>query len=241
MRVAPKPDQLTEVYIDESSQTKHQYLVLGALVISLTDSKEFERAIQKARLPELPLGEAKWTKVSKGKLTAYKRMVDSFFDHQKKAHFHSLFVDTTKQDHNRFNNGSRDIGFNKEIYQLATKVAKLYPDSFFHLYPDHRDTTQTPDDLRLMLNRGRQKKQDQRDWPFRRCQFRNSKEVLLLQMTDILTGAIAFELNGHSTAFDASPAKIALSKHIFERAKVADVLKGTVPSAPFTIWPRKLR
>jgi hypothetical protein len=65
------------------------------------------------------------------------------------------------------------------------KCARLYA-NLFHVYPDRRNTTQTPEGLRLILNRGCRSKGDKRDWPFRRCQFRDSKTTSLLQLADII-------------------------------------------------------
>lgn len=184
MRVPAKPEDIVEVYVDESSQNKHRYLVIGAIVLQLRHSGNVIDLIKKARLPELPKGEAKWTKVSKSKLAAHKRLVDIFFDHAEDIHFHSLYVDTTKQDHKKFNSGDSEIGFNKELYQLANKVGRIYAEPYFHIYPDHRNTKSSPEELRLILNRGATKRGDKRDWPVRRCQFRDSKETLNLLRTD---------------------------------------------------------
>lgn len=80
MRVPAKPEDIIEAYIDESSQNKHRFLVLGAVIFRMTSAQKFNDLIGTARLPELPQGEAKWTKVSKAKLAAYKRLVDVLFD-----------------------------------------------------------------------------------------------------------------------------------------------------------------
>jgi hypothetical protein len=241
MRVPAKPEDIVEVYADESSQNKHRYLVLGAIVVELLNAPSLSEAIRKARLPELPQGEAKWVKVSKSKLVAYKRVVDVVFDNQDKWHFHSLFVDTTQQDHKKFNGGDSEIGFNKELYQLANKIGQLYPDAYFHLYPDYRDTKSTPEELRLILCQGARKRGDKRDWLVRRCQFRDSKKTVPLQAADILVGAIAYQLNGHDKANDASPAKVELAQYIMKRAGIADIVRGTARVAKFSVWPRQLR
>jgi hypothetical protein len=144
-------------------------------------------------------------------------------------------------DHRKYNEGSGEIGFNKELYQLANKIARLYSDHLFHLYPDNRETNQRPEDLRLILNRGRIKQGDARDWPFRRCQFRDSKTTLQLQLVDVLTGGIAYSLNGHGANDKASPAKKELSAYILQRAGITDIHKGTARIAKFSVWPRKLR
>ncbi len=241
MRVAPDPSIIADVYVDESSQNNHRYLVIGCVATMTTDAGALGASIMKARLPELPQDEAKWTKVSKKKLAAYKRVVDVLFREDVGVHFHSLVVDTTQVDHKRFNAGSREIGFNKEVYQLAMKCARLYSTALFHLYPDNRVTTQKPEDLRLMLNRGCCKGGDKRDWPFRRCQFRDSKITPPLQLVDIIIGGLAYRLNGHDKKENASPAKSELSAHILERANIVDPFKDTARSADFTIWHRRLR
>jgi hypothetical protein len=45
---------------------------------------------------------------------------------------------------------------------------------------------------------------------FRRVKFLDSKEVICLQVVDRLTGAIAYELNGHSKKAEASDFRIDL-------------------------------
>ena len=241
-RRSPDPARIREVYIDESSQTKHRFLLLGAVTIPLLEQAEATRALLDSRLPELPSGEMKWVKVSTAKIEAYKRFIDTFFDHKSctNAHFHSVVIDTHKLNDKQYNDGSREIGFNKEIYQLANKCAEIYP-GLFHLYPDHRETTNTPDQLRLILNRGRRKKGDKRSWPFRRCQFRDSGKVAILQLADLLLGAIAFNLNGHHHKDGASRAKIDLMRHVLHRAGIQDPDSDTSRTGKFTIWHRKLR
>lgn len=237
----PSSPSLSEVYIDESS-TQHQYLVLGAVIIDQADVAEFLGALWSARLPELPQGEMKWTKVSRAKLPAYKRLVDLFFRprYHFGPHFHALVVDATKVNHRVYNKGSREIGFNKEVYQLAMKCGRLYT-GLFHVYPDKRETNQRPEDLRLMLNRGIRAKGDTRDWPFRRVQFRDSKKTELLQLADIFAGAIAYRLNRHHEEFSASDAKVALSEHVLKAAGIVDVSRDTHMRGKFTVWHRVLR
>jgi hypothetical protein len=76
MRERPKPSDILDVYIDESSQNNHRFLVLGCVVLTSTDATPLGDLIMRARLPDLPEKEAKWSKVSRGKLVAYKRIVD---------------------------------------------------------------------------------------------------------------------------------------------------------------------
>ena len=231
---------IADVYIDESS-TQLRYLVLGAIVTLATNVESFSQALWAARRPELPMGEMKWQKVSRAKLDAYMRFADVFFSAPRnKVDFHAIVIDTSRQRNELYNQGSREIGFNKEVYQLAMKCGRLYS-TLFHIYPDYRITKQRPEDLRFMLNKGIAKKGDKRDWPYRRVQFRDSKKTLLLQLSDLLAGALAYELNGHRKESDASPAKASFSDHIRYRAGIRDVFRDTPIWGKFTVWHRQLR
>ena len=242
-REPPSIETISDIYIDESSQTKNRFLLLGGVVIPKASVPAAEARLAAARLPELPFGEIKWGRVSRSKLAAYRRFVDCFFDAPefRQCHFHSLVVDTSLIDHHRFNQGSKEVGFNKEIYQLATKFAKLYPDRLLHLYPDYRDTSQRPEDLRNILNHGRHKARDGREWPFRRCQFRQSHLTPLLQLVDVMLGATAYGTNEHYAAPDASPHKLELARHIMRKAGVKDMKVNTARTGKFTIWHRQLQ
>lgn len=239
------PDlRVTHVYVDETSQTKHRFLVLGCMIAWPEECVDIAQNIAVARLPELPAGELKWTKVSRRMLPAYKRVVDAYFKLSTPIygpHFHSLVVDTSKLKDGVYNDGSRELGFNKEVYQLLMKLRRLYPNTLYHVYPDHRSTPTTPEELRLVLNRGAKKLGDARDWPFRRVHWRKSDEEICIQVVDLMIGAIAFRLNGHHLAKDASPAKIELSQHILQRAHIVDVTRDTTTRGHFTIWHRQLR
>lgn len=238
------PTDYQTVYVDESSQTKHRYLVLGSLVIHTEHEAGLATDITNARLPELPNGEMGWVKVSRSKLAAYQRVVDAFFDNPQRYgpfEFHSLVVDTHQIRDGVWNNGSREVGFNKEIFQICNKVARLHSARLIRVYLDSRDTKSSPDELRLILNRHRARTGDRRDWPFRRVHFRNSADCQIMQLVDVLLGGVAYHLNGHHLAAGASPAKIHLSKHILSRARVADVTRDTFVTGKFTIWHRRLR
>jgi hypothetical protein len=237
---APLPLPIAEIYIDESS-ARLRYLVLGAVATLSANIDELTKTLWAARLPELPNSELKWTKVSSSKLDAYIRFVDAFFAQPRGVlDFHSAVIDRSRQRNELYNQGSREIGFNKEMYQLALKCSRLYQ-TLFHVYPDRRVTNQRPEELRLMLNRGVRLKGDKRDWPYRRLQFRDSHASLFIQLADILAGAIAFHLNGHRHEHEASPAKIALSDHILRSAGIRDVFRDTAVRGKFTVWHRQLK
>jgi len=237
------PKLLHDIYCDESSQTRHRYMVMGGLIVQTSRVSDVHARIAELRLPELPSGEMKWGAVSKGKLPAYRRTVDAFFDDPVFAgvDFHTTVVDTWGQDHQKFGDGDRDKTFNKELYQLAAKFARNYPERLFHLYPDERETVHRPGELRDILNFGRRKNRDPREFPFRRAHFRKSHETPLIQIVDILLGGLAYRVNGHANAVDASPAKVELSRHILQRGGVRNPMIDTAMRGKFTVWHRQLQ
>lgn len=243
-RTPADPALLSDVYIDESSQTKHRFLALGGIILPRSRVPDFERSVWDARGNDLPAGEMAWTKVSRTKLPAYKRVLDAFFRSPRDIHaieFHSLHIDTHLLRDRVFNQGSRDVGFNKEVYQLCQKFARLHRTRLLHIYLDSRETKSRTEDLRLILNSGIRNKGDRRDWPFRRLHFRDSSTCQCIQVVDVLLGAIAFRLNGHRQTPSASPAKCDISDYVLKCGRVNDVLKGTNVAGKFTVWPRELQ
>lgn len=234
---------MRDIYADESCQTAHRFLVLGAVTIKTEAVAELVTAIRAARLPGLPHGEVKWTKVSAGKLETYRAVVDAFFElsEQNVAHFHSVIIDTSRFDHHRFNQGDREIGFSKMVFQLLYKHARLYPERLY-AYLDSRTTQQSLEDLRLMLNRRAANKLGRSEFPFRRVVFRNSKESDVIQLNDVLLGAVAWAKNGHSLRPDASAAKSDLAEHILRRAGIVSLDTDTpFGRNRFTVWNFKLQ
>lgn len=234
---------MRDVYADESSQTNHRFLVLGGVTARTEDVPELVRLIRDARSAQLPHGEMKWTKVSGAKLPAYKAVVDAFFDMSRRdaAHFHSVIVDMAKFNNHKFNGGDREVGFSKMMFQLLAKFGRIY-DERLYVYLDSRTTRQSLDDWRLMLNRYIAKRRQLTEWPYRRLVFRDSKESDVIQLNDILLGAIAWVKNGHGDRDGASSAKNELAGYVMERANLSsldiDTLKG---QNRFSVWNFRLQ
>jgi Protein of unknown function (DUF3800) len=221
VRVLPRAPALRlaiDFYADESCQNDHQYLVLGVLAGVRSKMPTIEEEFAALRKELKLTAEMKWTKVSKGMYHAYEAWVDLFFRQQ--VRYTALIVDTTKFDHKTFNEGDEEIGFNKMLYQLLLhRVGRRYG-RFARIYGylDSRTTKHTPENLRLILNAALAKHHRIDTDPFRRITFRDSHHADLIQTVDILSGAIAFQRNGHGNRQGASEAKKKLSEYILETA-----------------------
>lgn len=232
-----------DIFADESSQNNHKYMVLGAIITPTDNTSGLVAHLRKIRGSRLPGGEMKWTKVSKSKYDVYKAVIDGFFDlnDKNKIHYTCLIANTHKFKHHKYNYGDKEIGFSKLVYQLLLSFARSYKTPLY-VYLDKRTTKQSLDELQLILNRGAAKSLGLESEPFRRVVFRDSKRTQLLQLTDVITGAIAFRRNGSHKAKNASKVKIDLSAHILERGKIKDLSKSSPRSRTrFNIWNFRLR
>ena len=80
-------DLFCNIYVDESSQTKHRYLVLGGLLVSHSShATAFETDIAAARDHTIPTTKQdgrpkviKWEKASAYNLEGYKKVIDAYF------------------------------------------------------------------------------------------------------------------------------------------------------------------
>lgn len=231
-----------DIFIDESSQTKHKHILLGGLIIQRDLTFGLNAMLEMACSYYSISREAKWTKVSKRHLPAYRALVDTFFkspEFMTPCHFHITAMESARQNHSKFNEGSKEIGFNKEIYQLIMKFIRLYPDGIYHVHLDYRDASESNEEMRKIVNNGIANRLNRFDRPVRRLQMRRSHEVLALQLVDILLGGIGYQLNGHIDKENASVPKSILSRHITDLANITDIESDTRMRGKFTLWHRQ--
>ena len=215
---------MRHVFVDESSQNDHHYMVLGALVVPKAGVEEAERLMEATLQAHRMAGsEFKWTKVSRGKADAYQALANLHFDIlcPNGVEFHALVIDCHGLDHRCYNQGDADLGYNKFLFQLLLhKVARRFgAEERMVVDLDSRNTTRDPMELQRILNSamGRELRDHLRP-PFTRIAHRDSRTSRLLQLSDLLSGAVAWHKNDQDTRPEASPAKVGLANHIAVRS-----------------------
>lgn len=233
------------VYADESSQDDHRYMVLSGIAVDATEVHLVEAALRSVQQKHKTTGTMKWGKVSKAKLPVYLDFCDAYFAlrNQDLTHFHSMTVDTARLDNSKFNSGDRQLGFSKMVYQLLCKFGREYGRNYLlHCFLDHRTTRQSLEELRAMVNNGLRKHWGIMGDCVRRLQFVQTEDEPLLQINDILLGALASRCNGHHMKAGAAQHKCELAAHILKRAGIADPLRDTpYHQRQFTTWMFRLR
>jgi Protein of unknown function (DUF3800) len=202
------------VYCDESSQTKHRYIVLGALICQASNAPRIAATIEHIIKPHGGTSELKWERRN---LPMYKAVASGFGQMIERGylHYYALVVDTHQVDHEKYNEGDPELGFSKFLFTLLFKFARVYQTDYrFYVFLDERTTKHTPELLRTILN-ARARRQNIRDFdPYRTVEFVKSEKSRLIQLTDVITGAIAYETNMHHVAPGAASYKIEMMRHV---------------------------
>ncbi len=203
------------IYCDESCHLEHDgqgVMVLGAVWCPLDKA----RAIA-ARLREIkqahelkPDFEIKWTKVSPAKLAFYLSLIDFFFDDDD-LHFRALIVpDKSKLRHDDFGQ-THDTWYYKMYFDMLKVI--LCPTDHYRIYLDIKDTRGAAKVAKLyeVLSNNMY---DYERQIIERVQIVRSDEVALLQLADLLIGAVSYA-NRH---LQTSAAKLALVQAMRQRS-----------------------
>ncbi len=218
-------NDFVHIYCDESCHLErdhHKSMVLGAVWCPASNRAELGRKMKAVRERfGLPASfEIKWTKVSPAQLDFYLALVDLFFD-ESLLRFRAVVVpDKAVLDHGRFNQTHDDFYY-KTWYLLLTHLVD--DRHCFRVFLDIKDT------------RGRLKVEKLHDVL---CNTHNdfdreriasieqvhSHDVLLLQLADLLIGALSYLHRG----LTGSAAKQAIIQRIRQRSG-HDLLRSTAP------------
>ena len=203
------------VYCDESCHLEHDrqsVMVLGAVWCPLEKSREIAVRIREIKtghgLP--PKFEGKWTKVSPAKQAFYLDLLDYFFD-DTDLHFRALVVqDKSKLQHELYDQ-DHDTWYYKMYFDMLKVI--LDPDACYRIYLDIKDTRSAAkiNKLHDVLCNNIYDFQRQ---IIERVQTVRSHEVEILQLTDLLIGAVSYVNRGlHMNA-----AKLAVVERMRERS-----------------------
>lgn len=185
--------EVYNVYCDESCHLKNDQksvMVLGAIWCPLDKRREISIRLReiKEKYKLSPDFEIKWTKVSPGKMELYLDILDYFFDNDD-LHFRALIIpDKSILRHEEFQQ-THDQWYYKMYFNLLKAI--LSPNAKYRIYLDIKDTRGSDKVKKLheilcnnLLDYERQ--------IIERLQTVRSHEVEILQLTDLLIGAVSY-------------------------------------------------
>jgi hypothetical protein len=180
------------IYCDESCHLENdgqKIMVLGAVWCPLEKSQEIMHCLReiKQRHGLKPKFEIKWTKVSMGKIDLYLDFVNYFFANQD-LHFRALIAEKINLRHDDFGQ-SHDDWYYKMYFDMLKVL--FSPDSKYRLYLDIKGSRGGVKIAKLhevLCNN----LYDFSRSIIERVQIIRSHETEILQLTDLLIGAISY-------------------------------------------------
>lgn len=211
------------IYCDESNHLEKDgisTMVLGTVYVPKEKIKATNKRIReiKEKHKIKPTTEIKWTKVASNKAQFYLDIIDYFFDNDD-LHFRAIIVNKDSLDHKTFNQTHDDFYY-KMYFELLSKI--LDPENKYNIYLDIKDTqgAQKVKKLQEILCNNMY---DFDGKIIQRIQQVRSEELEVLQLADLLIGAMQF--------LNRSDVKSVTKKTLVERVKSRsgyDLLKSTL-------------
>ena len=210
---------LYNIYCDESCHLEHDGIndmVLGAVWCQQEKLKEVTQRIKQIKLRNgvAANAEMKWTKISPAKVQLYADLVNYFFDDDD-LHFRALVIpDKSKLDHNRFRQ-DHNTWYYKMYFDMLKVI--LSPKDRFEIYVDIKDTHSywQTQKLKEVCSHSLY---DFSERVIKIMQPVRSEEIQIMQIVDILIGAVAFRNRSFSDGIERSKAKQHIIDLIVERS-----------------------
>lgn len=184
-----------EIYCDESSpdllstsNPRWPHMLIGGLWIQGSLRSELKERIAVLRQQHGVWGELKWSKISPSSANFYVDLVNLFFDSGHEVRFRSIVIDARSVDmrHHGFDS---ELGFYKFYYQLLFHW--MLPNQEYRVFTDLK-TNRDRDRLKKLGEILGNARSTSRIAPI---QALPSSEVVLLQLCDVLLGAVHFRFN----------------------------------------------
>ncbi len=183
------------IYCDESCHLKNDhkpFMFLGYVSCAYPQVKAHAERIDDIKKRHNFYSEIKWNKVNKTKLKFYIELIDYFFSTD--LRFRAIGVDKPKVRPDAFGKNYDDHYYTMYYYLLNHNLNVQYT---YNVYLDIKDTLSAckVERLKTILN--------VKFGVFRNVQNIVSKESLLLQLADLILGAISYNKNDNEKKSDA--------------------------------------
>lgn len=193
---------LFDIYCDESRQDllvekssiaeNNRYVCIGGIMLPNKNRENLKIKIKELKQQYEVYGELKWGNVSSNKIEFYLELIDLFFNDES-MDFRTVVIDATEVDNETFNRNDHELGYYKFYYQLLYHW--IDPSKYYYVFTDYKtnkDNTRL-NSLKKILNNACHLPCVKIVQPI------NSKESLLLQLQNVLMGAVGYKFNYGTT------------------------------------------
>lgn len=201
------------IYSDESSHTNDGkgFMLLGAIWAAPDIAKQLAKQVKLVKLKHsIPTRrEIKWTKVGLKKIDYYKDLIDLFVNNDS-INYRAVIVDKSELDHSIFNQTHDEFYYKMQYYLVRNIASQKQGD--FKIYLDYKDTWSTDRCKKLTSYLSNTGSLIGKNFS---AQAVRSHEVTALQISDLLTGTVAY---ANKTPEDqSSQAKQQLTEYLQSR------------------------
>ena len=189
------------VYCDESCyqpNDPHQVMTLGALWCPTEKVQQFTQHLRgiKRKHGIAPYSEIKWTRVSPAKVDFYRDLIEYFFD-EADLHFRGVIIPDKALLQHESRGQTHDEWHHKMWFVLLTCV--LSPKDEYRVYLDIKDT-HGAEKARTLHDVLCNSQYDFSRKIIKRLEIVRSEQVELLQLGDLILGAISYANRGLETS-----------------------------------------
>lgn len=234
-------DQDFAFFCDESGISTERYLVVGGLAMRRETIPALQARIARFRQHHNMSKELKWTRISNQKLDAYlgfAGIFEEFFD-SGLCQFHCLIFDSHQRRRQSRANNDRDMNLSKLYFDLLLhKFGKTYGvDATLFVRMDHRNSSTSLEELRRNLNSALARDHQISSKPFKHIQSEDSMLCDILQLNDVVLGAVCAARNGRHLEEQGRESKKILARLILGKSGLVSFERDTGDSARhFTVW-----
>jgi uncharacterized protein DUF3800 len=207
-----------DVYCDEtrpdlfsSQKPPVQYMVIGSLWLEESFREEFKSDIHTLRDKHKIGGEFKWQKISPSRIDFYKELIDWFFAKKNNLRFRCIAVDHEKVNLVHYHEDDQELGFYKFYYQMLHHwIMDFNNYAVFCDFKTNRHRDRLPI-LKRCLDKSNLSSS------MLNVQATRSRESVLIQLTDVLTGIASARLNNSITEDSAKSQVVSHLENKLER------------------------
>lgn len=222
------------IYCDESRHTsdpRDRYAVIGGLRCPRDSKHELVGRIHKLQARFNAHGELGWKRLSPNRSEFYHELLKLFLDTPELA-FRCLVVDRTTLNHDKFNDGDSELGFYKLYYQML--VHWLEPGQEYRLYLDWQQNSASNRfvELQTVLTRKLTGRAN-----ILSLEPVSSHNQPMIQLADLLMGAVGYAWNQYDQRDGASQAKVDFINELARSLNRGTLATGTPrPEAKFNVF-----
>lgn len=233
------PPQTYAFFADESGTSGDRFTVVGGICIHRNTLQSVHDSMHMYRVAHNMHSELKWSKISNQKATEYEALVDYFFalNNTNRLQFHCIIFDNHQWNHSKYNDGDADVGLSKLYYQLLKNsfAKRCAPHGDLFACLDHRNSSTPLEDVRRMINAALKRDHGIHTSPLKQLVSADSKLEDLLQLNDVILGAVSAIRNGKHLLASTRDAKKNIALRVLEKSGAVDFEKNfSVPR--FNVW-----